>query len=82
MGCLRVVCWFVLCVVEGDVSLWCFWWCFLFGSLLGLLFGRERGGVCGVSFGFSRGMFLTGFLMVFCLWLGVLALGVLWCVLA
>ena len=52
MGCLRVVCWFVLCVVRGFglfvVSGGCF--------LLGLLLGRGKEGECkGVSFGFSRG---------------------------
>jgi len=56
VGCLRVVCWFVLCVVEGAVSLWCFWGCFLCVFLLGLLLGRGKEGECkGVSFGFSRG---------------------------
>ena len=81
-GCLRVVCWFVLCVVGGYglfvVSAGVFFVCFFWGCS-----SIEDVGECnGVSFGFSRGCSNRVFLMVFCLWLRGVYAGVLWRVVA
>lgn len=62
-----------MCGVEGTWSLWCFFW--------GCSSIEDVEECNGVSFGFSRGCSNRVFLMVFCLWLRVSTLGVLWCVL-